>query len=69
MATTSSLVTNCLNPIFADIDAQTLNINPNIIENMLETSEFADHNDFDSLIDNDNEIRISTKNYIKHKYL
>ncbi len=42
---------------------------PNIIEHILETSEFADHNDFESLIDNDDEIRIATKNYIKYKYL
>jgi len=42
---------------------------PNIIEYILETSEFVNHNDFQSLIDNDNEIRISTKNYIKYKYL
>jgi len=42
---------------------------PNIIEYILENSELADHNDLESLIDNDNEIRTSTKNYIKHKYL
>jgi len=42
---------------------------PNIIEYILETSEFVNHYDFESLIENDNEIRISTKNYIKHKYL
>ena len=35
VATTSSLVTNGLNPIFADIDSQTLNIDPNNVENML----------------------------------
>lgn len=32
VATTSSLVTNGLNPIFADIDDRTLNINPDNIE-------------------------------------
>lgn len=32
VATTSSLVTNGLNPVFADIDALTLNINPDNIE-------------------------------------
>jgi dTDP-4-amino-4,6-dideoxygalactose transaminase len=41
VATTSSLVTNGLNPVFADIDAQTLNINPNIIENMISKSTSA----------------------------
>jgi dTDP-4-amino-4,6-dideoxygalactose transaminase len=35
VATTSSLVTNGLNPIFADIDAQTLCINPNNIESLI----------------------------------
>ncbi len=42
---------------------------PHIIEHILETSESVNNNDFESLIDNDNEIRISTKNYIKDKYL
>ena len=41
VATTSSLVTNGLNPIFADIDAQTLNVDPNIIENMITKSTSA----------------------------
>ena len=35
VATTSSLVTNGLNPIFSDIDSQTLNIDTNNIENMI----------------------------------
>jgi len=35
VATTSSLVTNGLNPIFADIDSQTLNLDANNIENMI----------------------------------
>ena len=35
VATTSSLVTNGLNPIFADIDSQTLNLNTDNIENKL----------------------------------
>lgn len=34
VATTSSLVTNGLNPVFADIDTQTLNIDSNNIESM-----------------------------------
>jgi 1-deoxy-D-xylulose-5-phosphate reductoisomerase len=71
-AKNSGLILNAANEIsveyFLENKISFLDI-PNIIENMLETSEFADHNDFDSLIDNDNEIRISTKNYIKHKYL
>ena len=41
VATTSSLVTNGLNPIFADINAQTLNIDPNIIESMITNSTSA----------------------------
>ena len=35
VATTSSLVTNGLNPIFSDIDSQTLNLDANNIENMI----------------------------------
>jgi dTDP-4-amino-4,6-dideoxygalactose transaminase len=35
VATTSSLVTNGLNPVFADIDAKTLNINHNNIQNLI----------------------------------
>lgn len=35
VATTSSLVTNGLLPIFADIDADTLNIDPDQIENLI----------------------------------
>ena len=35
VATTSSLVTNGLRPIFADIDSHTLNIDPNKIENLI----------------------------------
>jgi dTDP-4-amino-4,6-dideoxygalactose transaminase len=35
VATTSSLVTNGLNPIFTDIDGKSLNINPDAIENKI----------------------------------
>ena len=35
VATTSSLVTNALKPLFADIDPQTLNIEPNKIEELI----------------------------------
>ena len=35
VATTSSLVTNSLNPIFADIDSQTLNMDPRNLENII----------------------------------
>ena len=35
VASTSSLVTNGLNPIFADIDSHTLNIDPNNIEKII----------------------------------
>ena len=35
VATTSSLVTNGLNPIFADIDSQTLNMDPRNIEKLV----------------------------------
>ena len=35
VATTSSLVTNGLKPLFADIDPQTLNIDPNKIEELI----------------------------------
>jgi 1-deoxy-D-xylulose-5-phosphate reductoisomerase len=71
-AKNSGLILNAANEIsveyFIENKISFLDI-PNIIENILEISEFANHDDFDSLIDNDNEIRISTKNYIKHKYL
>jgi 1-deoxy-D-xylulose-5-phosphate reductoisomerase len=71
-AKNSGLILNAANEIsveyFLENKISFLDI-PNIIEYILETSEIANHNDFESLIDNDNEIRISTKNYIKHKYL
>jgi dTDP-4-amino-4,6-dideoxygalactose transaminase len=35
VATTSSLITNGLNPIFADIDSQTLNMDPRNIEKLI----------------------------------
>ena len=35
VATTSSLVTNGLNPIFSDIDSQTLNMDPRNIEKLI----------------------------------
>ena len=41
VATTSSLVTNNLNPIFADINSQTLNICANNIESMITKSTSA----------------------------
>ena len=37
VATTSSLVTNGLNPIFADIDSNTLNMDPRNIEKLMES--------------------------------
>ena len=41
---------------------------PNIIEDILETSEITNHNSLDSIIQNDNEIRELTKDHIKIKY-
>ena len=41
VATTSSLVTNGLKPIFADIDPQTLNVDPNKIERLITPSTSA----------------------------
>jgi dTDP-4-amino-4,6-dideoxygalactose transaminase len=41
VATTSSLVTNGLKPIFADIDPKTLNINSNKIEDLITTNTSA----------------------------
>ena len=41
VATTSSLVTNGLNPIYADIDSQTLNIDPKNIERLITSSTSA----------------------------
>jgi 1-deoxy-D-xylulose-5-phosphate reductoisomerase len=71
-AKNSGLILNAANEIsveyFIENKIKFLDI-PNIIEYILETSEFVNHYDFKTLIENDNEIRISTKNYIKHKYL
>ena len=41
VATTSSLVTNGIKPIFADIDSQTLNIDPSKIEELIWLFIFA----------------------------
>ena len=41
VATTSSLVTNGLSPIFADIDSQTLNIDPRNIEKLVTSNTSA----------------------------
>jgi len=41
VATTSSLVTNGLNPIFADIDPQTLNMDPRNIEKLVTSNTSA----------------------------
>jgi 1-deoxy-D-xylulose-5-phosphate reductoisomerase len=42
---------------------------PNIIEDILESSEIINHDSFDSIIENDKEIRELTKDRIKTKYL
>ena len=71
-AKNSGLILNAANEIsveyFLDNKIAFMDI-PNIVEYILETSEFVDHNDLESLIDNDSDIRISTKNYIEQKYL
>ena len=41
VATSSSLVTNSLNPIFADIDSQTLNMDPRNIEQLITSNTSA----------------------------
>jgi len=41
VATSSSLVTNGLNPIFADIDSQTLNVDPRNIEKLVTSNTSA----------------------------
>ena len=41
VATTSSIVTNGLNPIFADIDSQTLNMDPRNIEELVTSNTSA----------------------------
>ena len=68
----SGLILNAANEIsveyFLENKISFLDIS-NIVEHVLETSELVDHNDLESLIDNNNDIRISTKNYIKDKYL
>jgi 1-deoxy-D-xylulose 5-phosphate reductoisomerase len=42
---------------------------PSIIENILETNEFVEHDNIDTIIENDLEIRKLTKELIKTKYL
>jgi 1-deoxy-D-xylulose-5-phosphate reductoisomerase len=68
----SSLILNAANEIsveyFLEDKISFIDI-PHIVEHLLEISELVDHSDFDSLIDNDNEVRILTKSYIKNKYL
>jgi 1-deoxy-D-xylulose-5-phosphate reductoisomerase len=71
-AKNSGLILNAANEIsvecFLENKISFIDI-PNIIEHILESSDIADHNDLQSLIENDNEIRITTRNYIKNKYL
>ena len=41
---------------------------PNIIEDILDSSDVVDHDTLDSIIENDIEIRELTRNYIKTRY-
>ena len=41
---------------------------PNIIEDILDSSDVVDHDTLDSIIENDREIRELTRNYIKTRY-
>ena len=41
---------------------------PNIIEDILDSSDVVDHDTLDSIIENDKEIRELTRNYIKTRY-
>ena len=41
---------------------------PNIIEDILDSSDVVDHDTLDSIIENDKEIRELTRNYIKSRY-
>ena len=70
VATTSSLVTNGLNPIFADIDSQTLNLNADNIENRLtrKTSAIVPVHVFGNGCEIDKIAAIAKKNNLKVIY-
>lgn len=70
VATTSSLVTNGLKPIFADIDSETLNINPSNIEGLItqNTSAIVPAHIFGNICDVEKIGEISQKHKLKVIY-
>jgi 1-deoxy-D-xylulose-5-phosphate reductoisomerase len=68
----SALILNAANEIsveyFLDGKISFLNI-PDIIEHILDVSDYVDHTDLDSILNNDMQTRELTKKYIKNKYL
>ena len=70
VATTSSLVTNSLKPLFADIDPETLNINPCNIEKLVtkETSAIVPVHVFGNSCNIEEVQKIATKNRLKIIY-
>jgi dTDP-4-amino-4,6-dideoxygalactose transaminase len=70
VATTSSLVTNGLKPIFADIDPETLNIDPSNIEGLItpNTSAIVPAHVFGNICDVDKIDDIAKKNNLKVVY-
>jgi dTDP-4-amino-4,6-dideoxygalactose transaminase len=70
VATTSSLVTNGINPIFSDIDKSTLNIDANNIENMITktTSAIVPVHVFGNACEVDKIDAIARKNNLKVIY-
>ena len=70
VATTSSLVTNGLNPIFADIDSQTLNMDPRNIEKIItpNTSAIVPVHVFANACEVEKIETIAKKHYLKLVY-
>jgi len=70
VATTSSLVTNGIKPIFADIDPQTLNMDPNKIEELItpNTSAIVPVHVFGNACDVEAINKIAKKNDLKVVY-
>ena len=71
MGKNTGLILNAANEIsveyFLEDKISYLDI-PNIIEDILDSSEVVDHDTLDSIIENDKEIRELTRNYIKIRY-
>ena len=71
MGKNTGLILNAVNEIsveyFLEDKISYLDI-PNIIEDILDSSDVTDHDTLESIIENDREIRELTRNYIKTRY-